>query len=43
MMPARPFMESEKLARAVDDFTKQLKVCAKAWGDTKNIQNECRI
>jgi len=43
MTSARLFIESEKLAQAVDEFAKQLKVCAKAWGDTTTIHSECRI
>ena len=31
MTSARLFNESEKLAQAVDEFAKQLKVSAKAW------------
>jgi len=31
MMLARLLIESEKLAQAVDEFAKQLKVCEKAW------------
>jgi len=37
------FIESEKLAQTVDEFVKQLKVCAKAWGDTTYILSKCRI
>jgi len=43
MTSARLFIKSEKLAHADDEFAKQLKVCAKAWGDTMNIHCECRI
>jgi len=42
-MSARFFIESEKLSQAVDEFAKQLKVCAEAWEDTTNIHSECRI
>jgi len=31
MTSARFFIESEKLAQAVDEFVKQMKICAKAW------------
>jgi len=31
MTSDRLFIESEKLAQAVDEFAKQLKVCVKAW------------
>jgi len=42
MPSGRLFIESEKLAQAVDEFARQLKVCAKAWGDTTNIHSKCR-
>jgi len=43
MTSARLFTESENLAQADDEFAKQLKVCAKAWEDTTNIDSKCRI
>ena len=33
MTSAHLFIESEKLAQADDEFAKQLKVCAKTWGN----------
>ena len=39
VLSARLFIESEKLAQAVDEFSKQLRVCAKAWGDKNNIHS----
>ena len=33
MTSARLFIKSEKLAKAVNEFTKQMNVCAIAWGD----------
>jgi len=37
-------LHSEQKARhAVDQFAKQLNLCAKAWGDTTNVHNECKI
>jgi len=36
MTSVRLFIESEKLAQAVDEFAKQLKVCAKAWEERAN-------
>jgi len=32
--------ENEKLAKADDEFAKQLNVHAKAWGDTTNIHSK---
>jgi len=43
MTSTRLFIESDKLALAVDEFAKQLKVCTKAWGDITNIHSKCRI
>ena len=43
MTSDRLFIESEKLAQAVGEFAKQLKVCEKAWEDTWNIHSKCRI
>jgi len=43
MISARLSIESKKLEQAVDEFAKQLKVCAKAWKDTTNIHSECEI
>jgi len=37
------FFESEKLTQTVNVFAKQLKVCAKAWGDIMNIHGKCRM
>ena len=33
-------VESDKVAQTVDEFAKQLKVCAKAWEDTTNIHSK---
>jgi len=44
MTSARLFIEIEKLAHAaVDEFAKQLNLCAKVKGNTMNIHSECRI
>jgi len=43
MTSARLFIESESLAQVDDEFAKQLKVCAKAWGDTTNIHSKHSI
>ena len=40
MTSAHLFVESEKLAQVVDEFAKQLKVCAKPCGNTMNIHSE---
>jgi len=36
------FIESKKLVQEAEKFTKQLKICAKVWGDIMNIHSEAK-